>query len=315
MLSRRGQHFTSNDITDRTVYLNRREWMVGAAALVLIPGESEASVAQGQALKATRNEAQSLQETPTKFEAATTYNNFYEFGVNKEDPARLAGTLKPRPWAVQVDGLVHKPKTYDIDELLRLAPLEERVYSLRCVEGWSMVLPWIGYPLAALLKRVEPTGKARYVEFTTLLDPSQFPAQRPSFFGFSLEWPYVEGLRLDEALHPLTLLTVGMYGHVLPNQNGAPVRVVVPWKYGFKSAKSIVRIRFVSEQPKTAWEKATPSEYGFYSNVNPAVDHPRWTQATERRIGEFRRRQTLMFNGYADQVASLYTGMDLRKDY
>jgi len=315
MLSRRGQHFTSNDITDRTVYLNRREWMVGAAALVLIPGESEASVAQGQALKATRNEAQSLQETPTKFEAATTYNNFYEFGVNKEDPARLAGTLKPRPWAVQVDGLVHKPKTYDIDELLRLAPLEERVYSLRCVEGWSMVLPWIGYPLAALLKRVEPTGKARYVEFTTLLDPSQFPAQRPSFFGFSLEWPYVEGLRLDEALHPLTLLTVGMYGQVLPNQNGAPVRVVVPWKYGFKSAKSLVRIRVVADEPKTAWNRAAPQEYGFYSNVNPAVSHPRWSQATERRIGEFRRRPTLPFNGYGDQVAPLYAGMDLKKHY
>ncbi|MEK7386277.1 MAG: protein-methionine-sulfoxide reductase catalytic subunit MsrP, partial [candidate division NC10 bacterium] len=276
MLNRRAGHFTSNDITDRTVYLNRREWMVGAAALVLMPGESEASVPQGQALKATRNEAQSLQETPTKFEAATTYNNFYEFGVNKDDPARLAGTLKPRPWAVQVDGLVHKPKTYDIDELLRLAPLEERVYSLRCVEGWSMVLPWIGYPLAALLKRVEPTGKAKYVEFTTLLDSSQFPAQRPSFFGFSLEWPYVEGLRLDEALHPLTLLTVGMYGQVLPNQNGAPVRVVVPWKYGFKSAKSLVRIRMVSDEPKTAWNRAAPQEYDFYSNVNPAVSHPRW---------------------------------------
>ena len=289
--------------------------MVGAAALVLMPGESEASVPQGQALKATRNEAQSLQETPTKFEAATTYNNFYEFGVNKEDPARLAGTLKPRPWAVQVDGLVHKPKTYDIDELLRLAPLEERVYSLRCVEGWSMVLPWIGYPLAALLKRVEPTGKAKYVEFTTLLDSSQFPAQRPSFFGFSLEWPYVEGLRLDEALHPLTLLTVGMYGQVLPNQNGAPVRVVVPWKYGFKSAKSLVRIRVVADEPKTAWNRAAPQEYGFYSNVNPAVSHPRWSQATERRIGEFRRRPTLPFNGYGDQVASLYAGMDLKKHY
>jgi sulfoxide reductase catalytic subunit YedY len=315
MLIRRAPRFTSNDITDRTVYLNRREWMAGAAALVLMPGESAASAPQGQALKATRNEAQSLQETPTKFEAATTYNNFYEFGVNKEDPARLAGTLKPRPWAVQVDGLVHKPKTYDIDDLLRLAPLEERVYSLRCVEGWSMVLPWIGSPLAALLRRVEPTGKARYVEFTTLLDPSQFPAQRPSFFGFSLEWPYVEGLRLDEALHPLTLLTVGMYGQVLPNQNGAPVRVVVPWKYGFKSAKSLVRIRVVADEPKTSWNRAAPQEYGFYSNVNPAVSHPRWSQATERRIGEFRRRPTLPFNGYGDHVASLYAGMDLKKHY
>ena len=317
MLIRRAPRFTSNDITDETLYLNRRQWMVGAAALVLMPGQSPAEAApQGQPLKAARNEALSLKEPPTKFESATTYNNFYEFGVNKDDPARLAATLKPRPWTIQVDGLVHKPKTYDVDELIRLHPLEERVYLLRCVEAWSMVIPWIGFPLAALLKRVEPTGQAKYVEFTTLLDPSQFPAQRPGFFGFSsLDWPYVEGLRLDEALHPLALLTVGMYGQVLPNQNGAPIRVVVPWKYGFKSAKSIVRIRLVAEEPKTAWNKAASHEYGFYSNVNPEVSHPRWSQATERRIGEFRRRQTLMFNGYADQVAHLYAGMDLRKQY
>ncbi|OGL11448.1 MAG: mononuclear molybdenum enzyme YedY, partial [Candidatus Rokubacteria bacterium RIFCSPLOWO2_02_FULL_72_37] len=236
-------------------------------------------------------------------------------GVDKDDPSRLAGSLRTRPWSVQVDGLVHKPKTFDIDELLRLFPLEERVYALRCVEAWSMVIPWTGFPLASLLKRVEPTGSATFVEFTTLLDPEQFPGQRPGFFGFSLDWPYVEGLRLDEALHPLTLVTVGMYGRVLPNQNGAPVRVVVPWKYGFKSAKSIVRIRLVREQPVTSWSKANPREYGFYSNVNPAVSHPRWSQATERRIGEFRRRTTLPFNGYADQVASLYTGMDLGKYY
>jgi sulfoxide reductase catalytic subunit YedY len=210
---------------------------------------------------------------------------------------------------------VNKPKTFDIDELMRLFPLEERVYSLRCVEAWSMVIPWIGFPLASLLKRVEPNGQAKYVEFTTLLDPNQFPGQKPGLFGSSLDWPYVEGLRLDEAMHPLTLLTVGMYGKVLPNQNGAPVRVVVPWKYGFKSAKSIVRIRLVSEQPKTAWEKAASQEYGFYSNVNPAVSHPRWSQADERRIGEFRRRPTLPFNGYAEQVASLYAGMDLKKNY
>jgi sulfoxide reductase catalytic subunit YedY len=236
--------------------------------------------------------------------------------VNKEDPARLAHTLRPRPWTVQVDGHVGRPKTYDIDELIRLFPLEERVYRLRCVEAWSMVIPWIGFPLASLIKRVEPTGQAKFVEFTTLLDPEQFPGQRKGFFNFSgLDWPYVEGLRLDEALHPLTLLTVGLYGQVLPNQNGAPVRVVVPWKYGFKSAKSIVRIRFVSEQPKTAWEKAAPQEYGFYSNVNPTVDHPRWTQGTERRIGEFRRRPTLPFNGYADQVGHLYAGLDLKKYY
>jgi sulfoxide reductase catalytic subunit YedY len=267
-------------------------------------------------LPAARNESLSLKETATKFESATTYNNFYEFGVNKEDPAREAHRLRPRPWTVQVDGLVHKPKTFDIDELLRRFPLEERVYSLRCVEAWSMVIPWIGFPLASLLKLVEPMGKAKYVEFTTLLDPEQFPGQKPGLFNFSgLDWPYTEGLRLDEALHPLTLLTVGMYGRVLPNQNGAPVRVVVPWKYGFKSAKSIVRIRLVTEEPKTAWNKAAPQEYGFYSNVNPNVSHPRWSQATERRIGEFRRRPTLMFNGYGDQVAQLYTGMDLKKYY
>jgi len=315
MLIRRATRLTSNDITDRTVYLNRREWMVGAAALALMPGESAAATPPGQALKATRNEALSRKEPPTKFEAATTYNNFYEFGVDKDDPARLAGTLKTRPWSVQVDGLVHKPKTWDIEELLRF-PLEERVYSLRCVEGWSMVIPWIGFPLSALLSRAEPTGKAKYVAFTTLLDPKQFPEQRPSFFGgFVLDWPYVEGLRLDEALHPLTLLTVGMYGQVLPNQNGAPVRIVVPWKYGFKSAKSIVRIRLVADEPKTSWNQTLPGEYGFYSNVNPAVSHPRWSQATERRIGEFRRRPTLPFNGYGDQVASLYAGMDLKKYY
>ncbi len=315
MLISRAPRFTSNDITDAKHYLTRREWMLGAAALTLLPGESAAATPQGEPLKAARNDAQSLREPATKFESATTYNNFYEFGVNKPDPARLAHTLKPRPWTVRVDGLVHKPKTYDIDDLLRLSPLEERVYALRCVEGWSMIIPWIGFPLASLLKRAEPTGQAKYAEFTTLLDPSQFPGQRSSLFGFSLDWPYTEGLRLDEALHPLTLLTVGMYGQVLPNQNGAPVRVVVPWKYGFKSAKSIVRIRLTSEQPATAWNKAAPQEYGFYSNVNPAVDHPRWSQATERRIGEFRRRPTLPFNGYADQVAPLYASLDLKKYY
>jgi len=315
MLISRAPRFTSNDITDAKHYLTRREWMLGAAALTLLPGESAAATPQGEPLKAARNDAQSLREPATKFESATTYNNFYEFGVNKPDPARLAHTLKPRPWTVRVDGLVHKPKTYDIDDLLRLSPLEERVYALRCVEGWSMIIPWIGFPLASLLKRAEPTGQAKYAEFTTLLDPSQFPGQRSSLFGFSLDWPYTEGLRLDEALHPLTLLTVGMYGQVLPNQNGAPVRVVVPWKYGFKSARSIVRIRLTSEQPATAWNKAAPQEYGFYSNVNPAVDHPRWSQATERRIGEFRRRPTLPFNGYADQVAPLYASLDLKKYY
>jgi sulfoxide reductase catalytic subunit YedY len=263
-----------------------------------------------------RNAQLSVSEPETKYKDATSYNNFYEFGVNKDDPERLAGSLRPRPWTVQVDGLAARPKTFDIDEVLKLAPLEERVYALRCVEGWSMIIPWIGLPLSALLRRVEPSGSAKYVEFTTLKDPEQFPAQKPGLFNLgSLDWPYTEGLRLDEAMHPLTLLTVGMYGKVLPNQNGAPVRVVVPWKYGFKSAKSIVRIRLTSEEPKTAWNKAAPQEYGFYSNVNPSVDHPRWSQATERRIGEFRRRPTLPFNGYASQVASLYAGMDLKKNY
>jgi methionine sulfoxide reductase catalytic subunit len=316
MLIRRAPRFSSSEITPHAVYLNRRAFMTGVAAAAVLAADTARAATAPSApapLAAPRNAALSLAETPTKYESATTYNNFYEFGVNKDDPARLAGTLRPRPWSVQVDGEVARPKTYEIDELLKIAPLEERVYALRCVEGWSMVIPWIGLPLAALLKRTEPTGKARFVEFTTLRDPEQFPGQRPSVFGFgSLDWPYVEGLRLDEALHPLTLLTVGMYGRVLPNQNGAPVRVVVPWKYGFKSAKSLVRIRLVTEQPRTAWEKAASQEYGFYSNVNPTVDHPRWSQATERRIGEFRRRKTLMFNGY-DEVASLYSGMDLRK--
>jgi len=318
MLIRRKPRFAAREITDPKLYLSRRELIAGAAvALVATPASAAAPAAPPlQPLSATRNGQLSVNDTPTKYEAATTYNNFYEFGVNKDDPSRLGHTLRPRPWTVQVDGFAHKPKTFDIDELIKLFPLEERVYPLRCVEAWSMIIPWIGFPLASLLKRVEPTSQAKFVEFTTLMDPAQFPAQKPGFFGFSsLDWPYVEGLRLDEAMHPLTLLTVGMYGKVLPNQNGAPVRIVVPWKYGFKSAKSIVRIRLVGEQPKTAWEKAAPSEYGFYSNVNPAVSHPRWSQADERRIGEFRRRPTLPFNGYADQVASLYSGMDLKKNF
>jgi sulfoxide reductase catalytic subunit YedY len=317
MLIRRSPDIKSSEITPYEVYLNRRTFLKGTAALALAPSVAGAATLPArQALKAGRNPAFAVEDPPTDFESVTTYNNFYEFGVNKDDPARLAHLLRPRPWTIQVDGHVARPKRYDVDELMRLFPLEERVYRLRCVEGWSMVIPWIGYPLASLIKRVEPTGKAKFVEFTTLLDPEQFPGQRQSLFNFSsLEWPYVEGLRLDEALHPLTLLTFGLYGRVLPNQNGAPVRVVVPWKYGFKSAKSIVRIRFVEERPTTAWERAAPNEYGFYSNVNPTVDHPRWSQATERRIGEFRRRKTLMFNGYADQVASLYAGMDLRKDF
>ena len=317
MLVKKGGGFKGSEITPYDMYLNRRAFILGAAAaFALGPGVANAAPPAGQPLKATPNPAYKVEDPPTPVKDVTTYNNFYEFGVNKEDPARLAHTLKPRPWSVRVDGLVLKPQTFDIDDILKMAPLEERVYSLRCVEAWSMVIPWIGFPLATLLKRVEPTGQAKYVEFTTLLDPEQFPGQKKGLFNIaSLDWPYTEGLRLDEALHPLTLLTVGLYGQVLPNQNGAPVRVVIPWKYGFKSAKSIVRIRLTDIEPKTAWNKSAPQEYGFYSNVNPTVDHPRWSQATERRIGEFRRRKTLMFNGYADQVGSLYTGMDLKKLY
>jgi len=318
MLIQRAPDIRSSEITDVQVYLNRRSFLLGLAAMALAPpGLSTAMAApSGQPLQAQRNAAFAVEDPPTKFKSVTTYNNFYEFSVDKEGPSRLAHMLKPRPWTVAVEGHIKHPKVYDIDELIQLFPLEERVYRLRCVEGWSMVIPWIGYPLASLVKRVEPTGQAKFVEFTTLFDPEQFPAQQKSIFNLAgLDWPYVEGLRLDEALHPLTLLTFGLYGQVLPNQNGAPVRIVVPWKYGFKSGKSIVRIRFVSDQPKTAWETAAPHEYGFYSNVNPNVDHPRWSQATERRIGEFRRRPTLVFNGYADQVASLYAGMDLKKNY
>ena len=317
MLVKKGGGFKGSEITPYDMYLNRRAFIFGAAAaLALGPGGAAAAQPAGQPLKATPNPAYKVEDPPTPVKDVTTYNNFYEFGVNKEDPARLAQTLKPRPWSVRVDGLALKPQTFDIDDILKIAPLEERVYSLRCVEAWSMVIPWIGFPLATLLKRVEPAGQAKYVEFTTLLDPEQFPGQKKGLFNLaSLDWPYTEGLRLDEALHPLTLLTVGLYGQVLPNQNGAPVRVVIPWKYGFKSAKSIVRIRLTDTEPKTAWSKSAPQEYGFYSNVNPTVDHPRWSQATERRIGEFRRRKTLMFNGYADQVGSLYTGMDLKKLY
>ncbi|MBU1357374.1 MAG: protein-methionine-sulfoxide reductase catalytic subunit MsrP, partial [Gammaproteobacteria bacterium] len=253
-------------------------------------------------------------EKVTDYKDVTTYNNFYEFGTDKSDPAKNAGTLKTRPWTVEVEGLVKKPGKYGIEDLIKLSAQEERIYKLRCVEGWSMVIPWVGYSLAELIKRVEPQGNAKFVEFVTLADPKTMP-----FVGSRvLEWPYVEGLRMDEAMHPLTLLTFGMYGEVLPNQSGAPVRVVVPWKYGFKSGKSIVKIRFVEKEPATAWNKAAPQEYGFYSNVNPTVDHPRWSQATERRIGDggglfAKRRKTEMFNGYEPQVGQLYAGMDLKK--
>jgi sulfoxide reductase catalytic subunit YedY len=321
---RRGGGIKSSEITPYGAYLDRRRFMAGLAGMAVgisvgaqldADPAAAAEVPSGAPLKATPNPAFKLDDKPTPFKDVTSYNNFYEFGLDKDDPAKHAHLLKTRPWTVQVEGHVKKARTYDIDDLLKLAPMEERVYSLRCVEAWSMVIPWIGYPLSALIKAVEPTGQAKYVEFQTLVNPEMFPGQRKGFFGSSLDWPYTEGLRMDEAMHPLALLTFGLYGQVLPNQNGAPLRIVVPWKYGFKSGKSLVKIRFVTEEPRTTWNKSAPQEYGFYSNVNPEVSHPRWSQATERRIGEFRRRETKMFNGYADQVASLYTGMDLKKFY
>jgi sulfoxide reductase catalytic subunit YedY len=280
-----------------------------AASDLLASATAQAATAPREKLAGVRKSNWTVPESLTPYQDVTTYNNYYEFGTDKADPAQNAHTLRTRPWAVRVEGECAKPATFAVEDILKLAPLEERVYRLRCVEAWSMVIPWVGYPLSELLKKVEPTGNAKFVEFTTLADPETMPGVR----GRVLQWPYVEGLRIDEAMHPLALLTVGVYGAVLPNQNGAPVRVVVPWKYGFKSAKSIARIRLVEKMPVTAWNRAQPSEYGFFSNVNPEVDHPRWSQARERRIGEFRKRDTLPFNGYAEQVASLYTGMDLRK--
>ena len=319
MLIRNPSDIQPSEITDRTIYLQRREFLKAAstaAFAVSVGGAGLLSAQQaqaGQKLEGYRKSAITLMDKPTPYKDVIGYNNFYEFGTDKADPAENAGRLKTRPWQVVVEGEIKRPKIFDIDELLKMAPLEERIYRLRCVEGWSMVIPWIGYSLSELIKRVEPTGNAKYVEFTTLLAPEQMPGQRSPV----LKWPYIEGLRLDEAMNSLTLLTIGLYGETLPNQSGAPIRVVTPWKYGFKSAKSIVKIRFVEKEPVTAWNRAAPSEYGFYSNVNPDVDHPRWTQSMERRIGDggllTPKRKTLMFNGYADQVAQLYAGMDLKK--
>ncbi|GGK25359.1 protein-methionine-sulfoxide reductase catalytic subunit MsrP [Deinococcus malanensis] len=282
----------------------------GLELLTRRPG-AEAQAAPGELMAQARRPLgpYDTSEPITPYAQATTYNNFYEFGTGKDDPARLAGSLRTRPWTVLIDGEVRKPVRVDIDTLQSWFPLEDRIYRMRCVEGWSMVMPWLGFPLGALLRRIEPSSKARYVQFTSLYDPKQFPGQR----GDVLDWPYVEGLRLDEALHPLSFMAVGLHGRVLPNQNGAPLRLVVPWKYGFKNIKSVVRITLTQKQPRTTWAQAAPDEYGFYANVNPKVPHPRWSQATERRIGELRRRPTLPFNGYADQVASLYKGMDLRR--
>jgi len=295
-----------SDVTPRSQWLNRRALLAGAAGLA-VAGPAAARIA-------ARPSAFSTDAKPNTLEEITTYNNFYEFGTDKSDPSRNAGSLKTDPWSVAVEGLVDKPGSYGLDDLLKGIAIEERIYRFRCVEAWSMVIPWIGVPLAAVLDRVGVQPGAKYVAFETLLDPAQMPGQRYPI----LEWPYREGLRLDEAMHPLTILATGLYGEPMPNQNGAPIRLVVPWKYGFKSIKSIVRIRLTDTQPPTSWNMQNAREYGFYSNVNPEVSHPRWSQATERRIGAglfAGREPTLMFNGYGEQVASLYAGMDLAKNY
>ncbi len=332
-----------SEITPEEVYLNRREFMrnaalflgtasaVGGGLMYLTGGlgSAPAPTAQDPVAPAAPTtiltpggpppEFGAVQgpgpydtdEAKTPYESVTTYNNFYEFGTGKSDPAEHAHTLRPRPWTISFEGELKQPVTLDVNELIKWFPLQERVYRMRCVEAWSMVIPWLGFPLGDLIRRLEPTSRAKYVAFTTLHDSVQMPGQRSAV----LDWPYIEGLRMDEATHPLTLFAVGLYGKTLPNQNGAPLRLVVPWKYGFKGIKSIVKVRFVEEQPPTSWNLAGPAEYGFYANVNPAVDHPRWSQATERRVGEFSRRKTLPFNGYAEQVAGLYAGMDLRKNF
>jgi sulfoxide reductase catalytic subunit YedY len=310
MLINRHSDIVPSEITPQAFYTRRREFIKAVGGLALATALPQSALA-GDPLRVAVKSPYSTSETPTPLKNVIAYNNFYEFGTDKEDPARNAHTLKTRPWTVSIEGLVKRPKTLAIDDILRLAPLEERIYRMRCVEGWSMVIPWVGFPLATLLKQVEPLGNAKYVEFTSAADPATMPGIRRDV----LDWPYTEGLRLDEAMHPLTLMAVGLYGEVLPNQNGAPLRLVVPWKYGFKGAKSLVRIRLLEQEPKTAWVRAAPREYGFYSNVNPEVDHPRWSQGSERRIGEFLKRKTLMFNGYGDQVGQLYAGMDLKKFY
>lgn len=315
MRMRRLNRINPSEITPQSVYLNRRQLLAGglaAGAAFSLP--ALAKTPTGAKLRFARNAKLSVPEAANSYQDITTYNNYYEFGTAKEEPAENAHTLRTRPWSVTVAGEAEVTGTFTIEDILKAHALEERVYRLRCVEAWSMVIPWVGFPLRDLIRRFKPTSKARYVAFKTLLDPKQMPGQRYAV----LDWPYVEGLRIDEAMHPLTLMVVGLYGRVLPNQNGAPLRLVAPWKYGFKGIKSIVEMRFMERQPPTSWNLAAPDEYGFYANVNPEVDHPRWSQARERRIGTalFAARQpTMMFNGYAEEVASLYRGMDLRKYY
>ncbi len=315
MLIRRPPELPASRITPRSLFERRRAFLLHSSAMlagVALGGRAAAENADDTVpLAPLAASPLSTDEAPTPLAKLLAYNNFYEFGAGKGDPSLYAHKLPIRPWTVVVEGLVRRPRRFDIDDLLRLAPLEERIYRLRCVEAWSMVVPWIGYPLAELLRRVEPLGSAKFVEFESYFDPT---VVTPHFFGF-LEFPYVEGLRLDEAMHPLTLLTLGLYGETLPHQNGAPVRIVVPWKYGFKSAKSVVRMRLLEEQPLTSWPRAEHRNYGFYANVNPRLKHPHWEQSRERRIGEFFKRPTLMFNGYAEQVASMYAGMDLQRSF
>ena len=325
MLIKRASDIRSSEITDRKLYVNRRQFLrtateAAAAGAAVIAGAGAVLNAAGQPaphgrkLEGVRKSPLSAavgDEKVNSWEQITTYNNYYEFGTDKESPSMYAKSLRTEPWKIKIDGECAKPADYNVEDILKGQALEERIYRHRCVEAWSMVIPWVGFPISDLIKRVEPTSKAKYIEFYTLADPGQMPGVRVPV----LRWPYIEGLRMDEAMHPLAILVVGLYGEVVPKQDGAPIRLVVPWKYGFKGAKSIVRIRFVERQPLNTWQESAPQEYGFYSNVNPTVDHPRWTQASERRIGEFFRRKTLMFNGYGDQVASLYTGLDLKRNY
>jgi sulfoxide reductase catalytic subunit YedY len=321
MLIKPASDIRSSEITDQKLYLNRREFIRAttgtavAAATGVLGAEAFLQAAtpapHGRKLENVKPSPLSTDEKPNAWDQITTYNNYYEFGTDKDSPSMLSRNFKTEPWTVAVEGECTKKAVWNLEDILKGQTLEDRIYRHRCVEAWSMIIPWVGFPLADFIKKCEPTSKAKYIEFTTLNDPKQMPGLRSPV----LRWPYVEGLRLDEAMHPLTILTVGLYGEVVPNQNGAPLRLAVPWKYGFKHIKSIVKIKFTEKQPINTWQESAPQEYGFYSNVNPSVDHPRWSQATERRIGEFLRRKTLMFNGYGDQVASLYTGMDLKKNY
>ena len=304
MLIKKPDDIKSSEITPEELYHDRRDFLRAAGLLGI-------ATATGSLAAFTNRQGQQQKEELTPFEDVTTYNNYYEFGTDKSDPAENAKEFKTKPWSVRVEGMVSKPATYNLEDFIKPSKLEERVYRHRCVEAWSMVIPWQGFPMSDLINRVQPLSSAKFIEFQTLNDPQQMPGQRSPV----LPWPYTEGLRLDEAMHPLAIFAVGLYGKTLLPQNGAPLRTVIPWKYGFKATKSIVRIRFTDKQPRTAWNQATPNEYGFYANVNPEVDHPRWSQAKERRIGEFRKRPTLMFNGYADQVGRLYQGLDLRKNY